>query len=637
MGDIDFSSKSFILQNLQLANEDIHSDPSLTIESRDYISRSTCLQISFYIYLALKSFNRQPTILLFGAGHSGSVLIEYLIDCKLSHCLKLFARGDYATAHWNCRNIQTSNSVADLLGGNKADIVIMCSGMSSFASICHALVTFVSPATFFISSCFGLSRKRIYNSLKTTNIFRTFQEPLVAVLHCRSKELINISRKVDGGNSNDMTGDTDDALSTSVEIRKDVKGILKLSFEQQSADLIAKRSPKLKNMIHVLENYYALRGMNHVTARKESVANLLGKNVDEIATQEMPLQGKKQYTKIRSSQLLSPTSLAQSPLQMWIEEEQGEEEAPDVPRKKGMSVAERRKVLGPSVFDENYSRPVSAKKIITSDPSGVGISISLLLEKVALPFQQHLSKFIRVSDIPLLSDVDVRDAMTAHLDVKKNVLRTSLSASDHNDIPANVIFQPIQSTPYDMSGVTGGETGRAVISPPFELADISADSVISVTSQSSENVVNKIPCNNNQEEISESDPSSSSNTKNDVNNFPTPIESQFDANKKDLEKLRLKTKAKILRGLDLAPKMKEALGTAMHTESEIIRIFSEDSVFCDNYNLSMCGVGVGDGQTGGLGGQPSGFDNNRTAALINLLAEIDGEEAHKPTHLITVK
>jgi hypothetical protein len=56
--EIDFSSVSFILQNLRLANEGLYEDPSSTMASRDYISKSTCLQICFYISLALRSFNR---------------------------------------------------------------------------------------------------------------------------------------------------------------------------------------------------------------------------------------------------------------------------------------------------------------------------------------------------------------------------------------------------------------------------------------------------------------------------------------------------------------------------------------------------------------------------------------------------
>jgi hypothetical protein len=58
--------------------------------------------------------------------------------------------------------------------------------MSSFRSICRGLMPFISRATFFISSCFGLSRKRIFISLKTPNIFRTFQEPRVVYKECNT-------------------------------------------------------------------------------------------------------------------------------------------------------------------------------------------------------------------------------------------------------------------------------------------------------------------------------------------------------------------------------------------------------------------------------------------------------------------
>jgi hypothetical protein len=242
--------------------------------------------------LALRSFKRLPTIVIFGAGHSGSVLIDYLVECKLGPCLRIFARGDFATKHWSGKNLQSSSSLADLLGHNKADIVVMCSGMSSFGSISRFLIPFVSRATFFISSCFGLSRKRIYNSIRTTNIFRTFQEPLDAFTRFGVEEK---SVLPDSG-LDDKNNKFSDIVANVMESRREYSqkkktiALNSFSIEEQSADYIVKRCPNLRNMIFLLENYYAIRGMTHLNARKESIGSLLGRNTDEAVDEEMPSQ-----------------------------------------------------------------------------------------------------------------------------------------------------------------------------------------------------------------------------------------------------------------------------------------------------------------------------------------------------------
>ena len=246
---INFMSSQFILQNLHIANEGMFLDGTGTLAARSYISRSICLQISFMVWLALKTFTRSPIILIIGAGHNGKALIQYLIECGCANFIRIFARGDYTTNYWNARNIRSSNSIAELLELNTADIIIMCSGMSSFSSICRLVGPYVSKATFFISSCFGLPRKRIVNTLKTPNVWRTFQESAEIMAESEGKSFTDVFSPSHDG----------------------------LSMEEQAADLIVRRCPRVENMILMLENYYALRGKKHLAARKLAIVAMVSR------------------------------------------------------------------------------------------------------------------------------------------------------------------------------------------------------------------------------------------------------------------------------------------------------------------------------------------------------------------------
>ena len=202
----------------------------------------------------MRTFVRAPTILVIGAGHNGKILINYLIECGCASFIRIFARGDYTTNYWNDRNIRASNSIAELLELHTADIVIMCSGMSSFSSVCRFVGPYMSPSTFFISSCFGLPRKRVFNTLKTPNVWRTFQESAEIIADSEGKSF-----------TDSFEGVSDSGLS----------------MEEQAADLIVRRCPEVHKMIHLLENYYAIRGMKHVEARREAIISLLGGGVGD--------------------------------------------------------------------------------------------------------------------------------------------------------------------------------------------------------------------------------------------------------------------------------------------------------------------------------------------------------------------
>lgn len=537
-------SPTYMLQNLRLAERDLLSDPSLILASRDRISRSASLQICFYLSLAIKSFRRQPTILLFGAGHSGSRLIEYLLRYKLGHCLRLFARDDSAAKYWSVRNIRSSSSLADLLSGSKADIVIICSGISSFASISQSLFPYISKATFIISSCFGLSRKRIYNSLKTSSIFRTFQEPQLA-------------RTKSGGLSNGLiTGNSDDE-STLDPVEQN-------SFNQghclESVDLLVRRCPDVRNMVFLLENYYSLRGINHSAARRLSTESLLGTRNDCVSGGD-DREGR--YALLQLHPRIVPLT-RKFDCDFAVREVLVDEKVPrhcdtdtntntDSPQRGSVNSVDYLPLLSSVESGTVQCRSLlSHTRTRSKDPHGTLAAQTLLQDNVSVYFQSHLSKFILAADVPHTRDLEYVAAINEE---QQQIADPRASGDSSSSAGSKAHIKPPYPTPTNgpLEAVNdyAGQDSSHMVSPlgnshfPTNIFSSNAAGRQSLASLSA----------------------------------TAPPQSRYDVNRRDLDAIRLETKARILEDLDDAPKMREPLGVPMHTDQDILRIFSEDSEF----------------------------------------------------------
>ena len=610
--DIDFTSLSFILQNLQIGNEDIYSDPTLTITSRDYISRSTCLQICFYISLALKSFKRPPIILLFGAGHTGSILVDHLVSFELNSYLRIFARGDYATKYWKGRKLHASSSLPELLKESKADIVIMCSGMSSFGFICRSLGPFVSRATFFISSCFGLSRKRIFNSLRTPNIFRTYQEPMIACIK-RETAFMHDGGLEFGGSSSAQSFMDVKSGETNTGKGLDTRG---LTFEQQSADLILRRCPNLCNMIYLLENYYALRGMVPATARRESINSLLGSDRSVLSTED----------KLHESQGIE-TSTAHVNVTFENKDAKRIEEG----------VADQcfnLKILNDGLKSIKYEAANSVqtvrarkKKEVThalvavqidnclisgvTDNTGLLGAQKLLQHRVASHFQKHFSKSILVTDIPRDFESEGPTKSTIGVDLlravkveDRNCLNPSITSEQRETQREHLNGQSLQEDP--------GESGVGIANA-FDVGEKVCESTPHGSAPESSQSI-----------VAETDLSLGVKTR--LSKLSLSSESDYNTKIKELEELRTITKAKILEELDSAPKIKEPIGEPMHSDEELLLIFAEDSLIDVDGGLRL------DGFTATINGSASDIRHtaDQRAELISMLNEMDTEEDKQP-------
>lgn len=498
----------------------------------------------------------------------------------------------------------------------------MCSGMSSFGFICRSLLPFISRATFFISSCFGLSRKRIFHSLKTPNVFRTFQEPQVAMTECSLSDEYLVSTKAPTTREEDNNYNGNKAHN--------------LSIEQQSANQIVKRCPNIRNMIFLLENYYALRGMKHTVARKKSINSLLGKNMDLIVQEEMPYQGMNQFRSNNSfrSSLRSRVDSFRS-LGLLIETEEEDEEENSIKlaikeeeesKKKEADYKINRIVFGAKPMNTvNVNTSAGALNFQSSDLSNETLSSTsmdipppflaslsphkkknesatkkkekkdrkekngppeliaaqvLLQEQVAGPFQKHLSKFIRVTDIPRGDDINKIDPLKKENDLKKQIINQGKEMKLMQAEDIDIFIDTAQEEEEDTYTSYGQRKG--VYDESYEGKNGNKDysTRLSVnfapTLYDSPDLTIKNLMNNLHDKFSPDGSFASYRSASSV------VQSQYDAKREHLMMIRLLGKKKILEGLDNAPKTKEPIGVAMHSDEALLKIFSLDSIYYED-------------------------------------------------------
>ena len=179
--DDDIKSPSYVLSNLDIAGTDCFDDDTCINAARIAAATVISQQICFYVSLVLHGFkNRQiptaPNILVYGGGFVGKRVVEALVDNDCKKMLYVYSRGDLRAKYWRSTGLRSSPSLTRLLKGEKADVVIILSGMSSFQTITKYLIPHISRSTCLISSALGLERKRFFALLRTPCIFRTFIE-----------------------------------------------------------------------------------------------------------------------------------------------------------------------------------------------------------------------------------------------------------------------------------------------------------------------------------------------------------------------------------------------------------------------------------------------------------------------------
>ena len=479
--DDDFSSEDdeevyntpgAVIKNLYIAKEGVTKDETFGIVSRHVLAKHVSNQICFYVYCALRPFLTSPkqspippTILMIGTGFIGSTVLKKLIDCECKPLIRIYSRGDAQTQHWSHKQVKCGTSIAKLLKNHPADIIIMCSELTSTNSICKQLIPYVKPHTFFITSTFGLQRTRLFSFLKIPNIFRTFQDPDGLVnqfknnyaleLEEKSKEMadkkqeslgfnllnpeqvkeqeMTLSRQKKGKESavekrlreakekeqkNKELGiieddDSDEDISKSMiaamldddddDDDDDEDKHEDLNEVEISADLIGKRLADIRHLVFLLENYYALKGIPHTRARREALISIFG-YVDEFeSTCPVPLSAQKYINALEEQK---------QELDIEIESKMDESSVTKD------SVSQAKKLVPPV-------RELLLLKIMQS-----------LFNTVADTFQKQLSKYILVVDLPQalelgslndfdsISSIDANDKIFDEMSELRSLLRT---------------------------------------------------------------------------------------------------------------------------------------------------------------------------------------------------------------------
>ena len=170
---VDFKDPSFILQNLQI-DKYYEQAKNYSTATRNNVVEAICYQVSFYVMCTLKAFEDSdltPTILIYGTGVIGSRIVDSLVKCGCTPYLLVFVRDPEAYKKWTELGLRASTKLDVEC---RVDIVVMSSNLASFGQICRDIGKNVCPHTAFITSTFGLQRRRVYSILKLSSVFRTY-------------------------------------------------------------------------------------------------------------------------------------------------------------------------------------------------------------------------------------------------------------------------------------------------------------------------------------------------------------------------------------------------------------------------------------------------------------------------------
>lgn len=245
MEDINLSDPEYLLRNLRLTHIDDEGLHYLT--ARESLAQTISLQISFYTLCALKAFvirERFPKIILIGTGFIGSRVLQQLIEVGCTPLLRVLCRDDSKFK----LGIKSSHSIQDLVRGNNIDIIILCTPVTEFPNICREILNFVTPQTCVISASFGLKRHKIYSTLNTPCIFRTYIEP---------REILSETFLKSDSHSSD----------NAIDVPREFL---------QAGRFIVERSIRIENLVSILENYYYILGMSRQLSRHEALKSVFG-------------------------------------------------------------------------------------------------------------------------------------------------------------------------------------------------------------------------------------------------------------------------------------------------------------------------------------------------------------------------
>ena len=414
-GEVDDpSAPSFLLKNLEIATSDCFADSTHNSAARHAAAQLIAAQVGFYVGCLLRGFESRaipapPAIIVVGSGFIGSNVLTLLMENGCSPFLHVYCRGDLQAQQWRRRGLKSSPSMPRLMKeAGRADIVILCTGLSGFSNTAKVLLPYISHATCVITSSFGLQRKRIYAALGTVGVFRAYLEPQALIKQVKSSAraagidhrsfddpAMQIPLPEDksgvpsspsgGGGGTDADYDDesvflDDASMTetiedSIKTYKSTEQFLYLSGAamgslSNAADLLARRTRDIKNLVLTLENYFSLLGLRFPVCRAQALFTILGYTEDTL-------------TGMIAVQLTTANVSSASIENMLKLQGKGDHEDDDT------AVREEKRNDGKRL----------AKAIASLSQARASLESNILSH-----FQRQLSKYIRVVDIPKLAE-----------------------------------------------------------------------------------------------------------------------------------------------------------------------------------------------------------------------------------------
>jgi hypothetical protein len=316
---INFSSPSFMLQNLSIAQPTFESDKSSILNARKEVAEIISTQICYYIYLGLQPYvfrSDPPTILLLGDGYIGTNVAFKLADHGCTPYIRIFSRSEFNAKEWRKRGFTASASLSHLMRQQKLNIIVLCSDYSSIYMIYHQLteLKLLSQDCFLINCTVGILRKRLYYNFSTPNVFRCYVEPQTILKKLKSDSSNFFGKHSDLFDTSEMMAETESGLDRLEEANRDGKedncsdeedDSSKSSSDdenlvnsiQKAAQFMVTRVPSIIRFIHLVENYYVMNDLTPTDARRLALRCVVG--YIENSTRISPNRGRQTSPKRR--------------------------------------------------------------------------------------------------------------------------------------------------------------------------------------------------------------------------------------------------------------------------------------------------------------------------------------------------
>lgn len=229
--EIDYTSPEYITQNInyECNFQDLNI---INEECRNRMIRTSCDQLCFYVFCALKAYElieEIPSIVVFGGGGvMGTCIVDALVEVGCKPILKMYCRDTASVQKWLQAGIRATLSFEE---NSKIDILVVASNIMSFPQMCKDIGHCLKSTTFIISTVFGMQRKRLYRLFESPGVVRTFVERKMS----RRKKF-------------------------------------------SSAKLLLYRKDSIVNMFLIVENYMVLLGIEPSVARELLFDIFLGRN-----------------------------------------------------------------------------------------------------------------------------------------------------------------------------------------------------------------------------------------------------------------------------------------------------------------------------------------------------------------------